>query len=63
MVHSTMMFDAYLVVLLAEKDVLTDGLTDWQTDICISRAAFAAENGDKIIWNKFDNRQQNVKKQ
>ena len=56
MVHSTMMFDAYLVVLLAEKDVLTDGqtdrLTDGQTDICISRAAFAAEN---IILGVFMN--------
>ena len=27
-----MMFDAYLVDLLAQKDVLTDGLTDRRTD-------------------------------
>ena len=38
------MFDADLVDLLAQKNVLTDGLTDGQTDICISWAAFAAEN-------------------
>ena len=38
------MFDGYLVDLLAQKDVLTDWLTDRQTDICISWAAFAAEN-------------------
>ena len=29
---STMMFDAYLVDLLAQKDVLTDRQTDRQTD-------------------------------
>ena len=34
-VPSTMMFDAYLVDLLAQKDVLTDRLTDRQMDICI----------------------------
>ena len=37
------MFDAYLVDLLAQKDVLTDRQTDWRTDNCISWAAFAAE--------------------
>ena len=31
-VTSTMMFDAYLVDLLAQKDVLTDRLTDRLTD-------------------------------
>ena len=43
-----MMYDAYLLVLLALKEVVThtqtDGRTDGQTDICLSRAAFAAEN-------------------
>ena len=42
------MFDAYLVDLLAQKDVQTDRQTDWLTDwqmaICISWAAFTAEN-------------------
>ena len=37
------MFDAYLVDLLAQKDVLTDWQTDRLTDICVSWAAFAAE--------------------
>ena len=41
------MLDDYLVDLLAQKDVLTDRWTDrqtdGQTDICVSRAAFAAE--------------------
>ena len=43
-----MIYDAYLLVLLALKEVVThthtDRQTDGQTDICLSRAAFAAEN-------------------
>ena len=39
-----MMYDAYLLVLLALKEVVTHTQTDGQTDICLSRAAFAAEN-------------------
>ena len=50
------MFDAYLVDLLAQKDVLTDGQTDGQTDICISRAAFAAENWLKRFAGKLQKR-------
>ena len=42
------MFDAYLLDLLAQKDVVTDRQTDRQTDISISWAAFAAEKVDKI---------------
>ena len=42
------MYDAYLLVLLALKEVVThtqtDRRTDGQTDICLSKAAFAAEN-------------------
>ena len=42
-----MMYDAYLLVLLALKEVVTHThtQTDGQTDICLSRAAFAAEKG------------------
>ena len=44
----TIVFDAYLVDLEALKDMATDRQTDRRTDgltdICISRAAFAAEN-------------------
>ena len=42
------MFNAYLVHLLALKEVETDRQTDWRTDgrtdNCLSWAAFAAEN-------------------
>ena len=56
-----MMYDAYLLVLLALKEVVThtqtdgqtDGQTDRQTDICLSRAAFAAENNN--IEDNFSN--------
>ena len=52
-----MMYDAYLLVLLALKEVVThtqtdgqtDRQTDRQTDICLSRAAFAAENNLYVI--------------
>ena len=37
-------FDVYLVDSLALKEVETDRQTDWQTDICLSWSAFAAEN-------------------
>ena len=63
-----MMYDAYLLVLLALKEVVThrqtdgrtdgqtdgrtDGRTDRRTDICLSRAAFAAENGPS--WSVLD---------
>ena len=50
-----MMYDAYLLVLLALKEVVThththtDRRTDGQTDICLSRAAFAAEKHQTSI--------------
>ena len=43
-VPNTMMFDAYLVDLLAFKKVETHRLTDRLADIWVSWAAFAAEN-------------------
>ena len=44
LVPSSMMFDVYFVDLLALKEVMTDWQTDRLTDICLSWAAFAAEN-------------------
>ena len=44
LVPSSMMFDVYLVDLLALKEVMTDWQTDWLTDICLSWAAFVAKN-------------------